>query len=306
MGPELNHPLSNKFDSRSFTWSPCGRLVTAGYRGAAEIWDPLTSEPLSNLQPTKPTYRLVCALAYSPDGRTLAALSTTSFIIWDIKTGGVAKEIECGAEVRHGDTTEVPLVWSLDGQAIAIRATTPDNLGSAVHVYNIASGAVQSHVPLQPLAILHLWAHGESFRIVTTKWDQQTRRGTIDVSEVGSVLTKIESFHIGLEVDGRIDCFSPTAYRIVVLNHGQCQIFDIRNRERLLEEARHSSSHCFSSDGGLFAAILGGEGCVQVWKYGSGCYTAWGKFSAQGINASLQFSPDLSSIAAWFPDFLRV
>jgi len=59
----------------------------------------------------------------------------------------------------------------------------------------------------------HLWAHNKSFRVMTEGWANQTR--TIDISEVGSVLTKIESFHTGsLGRDQRIDSFSLTTYRI--------------------------------------------------------------------------------------------
>jgi WD40 repeat protein len=88
-------------------WSPCGQFVAVQTEKAVEIRDPLSFELLSTLQPTEPTSQLMGALAYSPDGHSLASLSNTSLIIWDIQTGGVAKEIPCDK------TSGGSVVWSL-------------------------------------------------------------------------------------------------------------------------------------------------------------------------------------------------
>ena len=86
----------------SSTWSPCGRFIAARTRETVEIRDPLSSELLSTLP--KSDVHHTGGLAYSPDGRSLASLSDTSLTIWDIQTGGVARE------VGHGDTNNVSLV----------------------------------------------------------------------------------------------------------------------------------------------------------------------------------------------------
>ena len=269
-----------------------------------EIRDPLTYELLSTLRPTEHVYQPTCALAYSPDGHTLAGFSATSLIIWDTQTGGVIKEVECGAEGKHVATgAKVLLVWSSDGRAIAtLVPVMGGTLSHTVRVYDVNSGA-QLHSVTHPFAIPHLWAHNESFRIMTTEWDRQTGRQAIDISEVGSVLTKIESFSLGPQ-EVQIGSFSPTTYRISVSVHGQLRIFDIQSRECLLEQPGHPSFNCFSSDGTFFA--IPWVDCIQIWKYGSGHYAAWGKFPTQRISASLRFSPDLSSIAGRFSDLLRV
>ena len=330
------------FDFGSYTWSPCGQFLAVNSRTATEIRDPLTSEllstlrrptetrdpPTSELPPTLQTKFMVTSisqltelndqvaysLAYSQDGRSLAAIVATSLIIWDIQTGGVAKEVECGALKKYR------LVWSSDGRAIGIIQEAAHS-GYSVRVYDVVSGAAQFHHALQSNDAPHLWAHNESFRIMTTGLVGQT--WTTDFFEVGSVLTKIESFRAGLlgsEVNAlrarpsgsrvnkvRIRTFSPTTYRIAVVVDGQLNIIDVRNWKcLLLKPWDRSESCCFSSDGSLFAATSYREDCVQIWKYGSGQYTAWGKFPTRRIDGSLQFSPDLSSIAGWFPDFLRV
>ena len=286
---------------RSLAWSPCGQFLAINSQRATEILDPLTSELLSTLRPTEPAYQLFGTPAYSPDGHSLAALSANSFIIWDIQTGGVAKEVECGA------LTELPLVWSLDGRAIGIIHEV-DHPDYSVRVYNVDSGAAQFHHALHSNDAPHLWAHNKSFRIITTGWVGHT--WTINFFEVGSALTKIESFRarlLGSGVSIKIESFSPTTYRIAVVVDGQLNIFDIRNWECLLSNQGGGSNFCcFSSDGSLFAAAFNWGKRVQIWKYGSSQYTTWGEFPTRRGDGSLQFSPDFSSIAGWFSDFLRV
>jgi WD40 repeat protein len=102
--------ISQKDRYNSCTWSPCGQFFATQAQQVVEIWDPLTFELLSTL--TTPDAHLIGGPAYSPDGLSLASLSNTSLIIWDIQTGGVAKEI------RHDTTRHASLVWSLDGGTI--------------------------------------------------------------------------------------------------------------------------------------------------------------------------------------------
>ena len=291
---------------KPFTWSPCGQVFAAGYQEAVEIRDPLTSELLSTLRPTEPVNQPIHALAYSPDGRSIAASLATSLIIWDIQTGGVAKEVDCSATVELGPRPGALLVWSLDGRAIAICTMSlgwSDPPEYPLWVYDIDTGATESHGSIQSHHVPQLWAHNGSFRIMTTRWDEWAL--TVDISEAGLILTKIESFRVE-SVKGYVELktFSPTTYRIADAGDGQLRIVDIRNRECLLQQSVHSNSHCFSSDGSLFAAISGSS--LQIWKYGSGRYTAWGTFPTQSLGAFLWFSPDLSSIAGWFSDILRV
>lgn len=272
------------------TWSQCGQFVATGYLGVVEIRDPLISELLSTLLSPSP----IRALAYSPDGRSLATLSFNSLIIWDIQTGGAAKEVECvGTEMS-------PLVWSLDGRAIA---TT---LRGAVQVYDVDLGTIKSLGTFQSSDKPCLWAHDKAFRVMTTGWDGEAR--TVDIFEAGSVLTKIESFRVGSP--GQYDpilSFSPATYRISMdLSRDRLCILDIRNSKSLLEADRGFSSHSFSSDGSLFAGSI--QSSVWIWKYDSGRYTLWRTLSVQSVEppSHLQFSPASSSIMGLFPGVLQV
>ena len=63
-------------------------------------------------------------------------------------------------------------------------------------------------------------------------------------------------------------------------------------------------SHCFSSDGSLFAASRWNG--VHIWKYASGCYTLCGELESSDNFHCLRFSPTSLSILGHSYPVLRV
>ncbi|KAF9645553.1 hypothetical protein BDM02DRAFT_3120016 [Thelephora ganbajun] len=291
--------IPSKNDHLSCTWSPCGRFIVAQSREAAEIRDSLGLELVSTLKLTKPTSdEFTSLLALSTDGRSIAFLSGTSLIIWDIQTGGIAKEI------NRGNTGGGFLMWSLDGSAIGI--VQSKDWGYVVHTYDVASGTMHSFGTLESVTEPRLWACGTSFRVMTVIWAKGA--STIDIFKFGSILTKIESFDIMADYY-TIRSFSQTTYRISVSSSNLVAILDIRDSCYLLreDESFSHSSHCFSSDGCLFAAFRQRD--IQIWKHTSGCYIRWRKFSILGSTRSfgfLQFSPTSSSLLGHLDGILRL
>ena len=269
-----------------------------------EIRDSLTAELLSTLQLGGFT-PVDWVHAYSPDGRSLACPFDTAIIVWDIQTGGVAKEIQL--DERHDCT----LVWSLDGRSIC--AMTYET--STVR-FDVVSDTKQSSTIPHSKSRPHVWAHNESFRVMTWTRTDQVRDCTIDIFEVGPTLTKIESFDIGLgesdhftgrEANWEIGSFSPTTYRISVSSYsrGRLLVLDIRNSERLLDETQRFYSDSFSPDGGFFAASQ--DHTVQIWKYDGSSYAAWRKLPTPDNNMdSLIFSPTSSSVFGAFEGISKV
>ena len=279
-------------------WSPCGRFVAAHTGAAAEIRDQLTLELITTLQPTEMVRYLTGPLAYSPDGRSIACTSNAAIIIWDIQTGGVAGEIGCG-------TRTISLVWSSDGQTLCIIGLK-GQVTFVVHTYDVSSGTTLSSSIFESRHNPHLWTHGGFFRVMTT-----VRHGyyndTIDIFEVGSALTKIRSFVFPPSKHSKaiVQSFSPATNHISISDDHELHILDIQNLERLLDaDIDNSDSHCFSSDGSLFAVSQ--RGGVRVWTYASGCYTLLGEFRCPGLLSSLRFSPTLSSILGHSRNILRV
>ena len=285
--------ISSKYKSESFTWSPCGQFIATCVGAAVEIRDALSSELVSSF--TKPDALCEHGLAYSPDGQSLAYLSNT-LIIWDTQTGGPVEEIQCGT------STDGSVAWSLDGRMIGITK------GSTIHVYDIALNSTWTPGTLQSSSKLHLWPHGKTFQILVTGLEGTVF--TLTIFEVGLGLTKIESFHIkSWRWCSEIASFSPATYRISILGFNRFHILDIQNSGHLLEEKGNFKSHCFSSDGSLFAASLD-ESVVHVWKYNSGHYTNWRVFSTQSRKIynsfPLQLSPTSPSILGRFKGILQV
>ena len=286
----------------SVTWSPCGRFVAVWTEEGVKIRDALTFELLSTFQSTEPTSRLKDILAYSPDGRSLACVSSTAIIIWDIQTGGVAKGVE------RGYIPDRSLAWSLDGKMVGTMGQDLESNTSTVRRYDIASGTALSPITLRSEYKPYLWAHGVSFRVLTTA--RHSEGFTINIFEVGALLTKIESFPVRINNSwlATPKSFSPTTYRISLSNPGGVDwllIFDVRNSERLLMEMGDFESHCFSSDGSLFAACS--ENRIHIWKHATGRYTPWREFPfPNSLNRLLQFSPTSSSILVCCSGFLRV
>ena len=324
----------------SYTWSPCGQFIAthAGrYGDLVEIRDGLTLGLLSTLNapdgcliggptspsnehspaslaeislssPTTPSNYLADAPSYltggptySPDGRSLASLSYTSLIVWDVQTGGVTKQIE------HSPGRDVSLVWSLDGGMVGSIFHDEDSDIWTVHICDIASGTTLSSTILPSTDKPHLWAHGTSFQVMIT--GRNSQGPTIDIFEVCSVLTKLESFQLDVwDIDHQdsssfyqIWSFSPTTYHISISMVNSFAIFDIRSSECLLEQNGSISTDSFSPNGSLFAACFNS---LRIWKHTPGCYTLWRAFPLQGsyyyTTHPLHFSPSLSSVLGGF------
>ncbi|KAF9652211.1 hypothetical protein BDM02DRAFT_3161863 [Thelephora ganbajun] len=286
----------------SCTWSPCSQFIAAQSRGAVEIRDSLSLELLSTLKFTEPTSDgCENPLAYSTDGRSIASLSDSSLVTWDIQTGGPVNEI------YHDCADSTSLVWSLDGSTIDIVERESQWTDTyVVYAYNVASGAAHSPGKLKSTEEPHLWAYSTSFRIMTT---EHTSRGcTINIFEVGSNLTRIESFYIGSWGEHRrIKSFSQTTHRISSSVSSNLIILDIQDSRCLLEERGGFDSDCFSSNGSLFAASW--EWDIQVWKYTSDRYVKWRKFSIRDFTFGLdflRFSPTSSSLLGHVSGILKL
>ena len=297
--------------SFSVAWSLCGQFIARLTEDIVEIWDPLTFQLLSTLQPTEPTSQLVGLPAYSPDGHSLACTSDAAIIIWDIQTGGVAKEIQHilspefpPEQLFCGWLDEVPLVWSSDARLIGTILSDQGAHMWFILRYDVTSGTALPPIMLQSEDKPWLWAHNESFWVMTTVWGE--RACTINISEVGCSLAKIKSFSIQLEDNNyRIKSFSPAVYRISILGHHQLCILDIQKSGSLLDKEGDFHSHSFSSDGGHFAASL--KGYIHIWKYKNSHYIPWRKFPSRALACSeLLFSPTSPLILGIFEETLKL
>ena len=269
-----------------------------------EIRDTATFGLLFTLQPVEPTSQLTGALAYSPDGRSIACTSSPAIIIWDIQTGGVSNIIQCD------ESHDVPPVWSLDGKMISTMVWGEWSTCelTVVRGYDVISGTQLPPVVLKSTDKPHLWAHDESFRVMVTV--RSVEICVVDIFKRGPAQTKAKSFIILWgEHEHRIEAFSPTTHRISVsINQDLCclRVLDVRNSKCLLDRREDFTTHCFSPDGSLFAASTSNS--IYVWRYNSDYYTTWRKLPSLESSSSrlLLFSPTSSSILGHFADTRRL
>ena len=276
----------------SCTWSPCGRFIAAQTYKAMEIRDSHTLELLSTLAGSSD--ELLGGLAYSPDGHSLACLSATGLIIWDIQTGGIAKR------TRNNHASSATLLWSSDGMTIAIMRFQRDQGQEptyAVCMYDVSLGTMQFPSTVQSICKPYLWADDTSFWIMAAVDDDKAF--TINIFKAGSALTKVESFPIQIQGGANIISFSPTTYHLSLSDGSHFAILDIQNSKYLLREQGNFCKSCFSPTGCLFTLCSFDTHDLRIWANNFGHYSCIGQFMCQvpGIGLpSLLFSPKSSSI----------
>ena len=282
----------SRFYPESVTWSPCGQFIAIHEAEAVEIRNGLTLELVSTLRPAIRDARLPAPLSYHPDGHSLACVTNTGIIIWDIQTGGVVKEIPWNTEGCS------ELAWLSDGQVVGFL------FNQTVLMYNVASSTTLPSIPLKSHCCF-FWAHNGSFWVMKKIGDSGSR---VSIHEVWPTSTGIESFSI-MDGAGHLSfkSFSPATYRISGIDsekRPQLFIWDLRRSGRLLAEKGQFISCSFSPDGGYFAAFK--LGVIHIWNYSGTHYIPWQQLSSPAYCLSTSFSPTLSSIVVCQQDCFRL
>jgi WD40 repeat protein len=165
-------------------WSRDGKRIAAGSGSDVRLWDAATGK-VAQVLPGKPDAReSVTAIAFSPDGRTLAAAVGLPLIrLWDLPTRKAVREIDAG------DPPVRSISFSPDGKTLmAVLAMYEDgqprfwDVVTGAEVKKQLGGSGQSFVGMAPGWEAALWAEprGTSVSLPPTGPDASPRRITFD------------------------------------------------------------------------------------------------------------------------------
>jgi hypothetical protein len=123
---QLLRQILQKLEAQS---SPSARTVAAGTvrAGTVRLWDVVGGKELRAMTAATAAKKGVAAVAFSPDGKTLAVGDGTAVQLLDAATGKAVRKVA-------GMTEVVSVAFSPDGRLIAVGA------GNAVRLFDVASG----------------------------------------------------------------------------------------------------------------------------------------------------------------------
>ena len=302
-----DQPATIRDDWYTYAWSPCGQFFSRLLTDCVEVREALTLEKHSELHPIVPNDLCNGALAYSPDGCSLAGYFGHVITIWDIQTGGVVKEIE------PRGTSHLPesLVWSLDETTIS--TISKDEEAWVVSTYDVASEAEISTSMLLSRSPPCIWPHNNTVQAMTILVNENNQ-AIINILKAHPIPTNelIESFPTKLKFNNAPQIsFSPSTYRISVTDRCSIFVFNIWNPTVMLQKKGRFHGSWFSPDGMFLAASR--NGVIHVWKYTpeQARYIQWGEFPSLDEEEypkrqMCEFSPHSSSMLVFRGNYLEL
>jgi WD40 repeat protein len=266
-------------------FSPDGRLIAVGLKEQGiGLWD--ATDLTRAGAPLLETGGEVNALAFSPDGETLAAVADYGVAtIWDVPS----------RSLRHGPfpvaSYAIGVSLSADGRMLA---TAGDG---GVTLWDVATGAELGHIgdgstgdvafsPTEPLVAFVREGFLREGQEIAEIWDA-TRRSRIATLQIAA---RDQEYFLGWAI-----AFSPDGRMLATPGiDGSVQLWDVRSGKlvRRLEQNVGTAvlSLEFSPDGETLA-ISGGEPFASLWDVATGTQIG-SRLTAGSRGAMLDLSPD--------------
>lgn len=166
--PKDSDPLSAAEISLIKRWVLTGARIDNGVKADAKLIEIMPR----SVQPAAPaSYRApmpVTALAFSPDGKTLASSGYHEVQIWSVEKPELLRRISNVAERVYN------IEFSPDGKLIAVAAGTPGQLGE-IKVFNAADGALAADLLISSEVQLGLAFNSDGTLLATCGADHKVR-----------------------------------------------------------------------------------------------------------------------------------
>lgn len=283
--PLVVHP------ARAVALAPDGALVAAAWGNEIHLYDAKAGAHRRSLvnvllagtepQPVRVAHRSVVeALAFSPDGKTLASGAFQEVTLWDLATGLPARRLTGFAH------RIAALAYSPNGRYLAVAGGAPAEEGE-VKLLDATDGRVVTDLKgAHSDTVLGLAFSPDSARLATGSADR-----TVKVSELpgGKLLRKFEG-HTGYVQD-----VAWSRDGKVIASAGadpSVKLWDFGRGEQLQTLSGHAAPVArvsFLGDGPLIASAAG-DGTVRIWNTETGKPVRM--ISAGGYLSALAASPD--------------
>ena len=271
--------------------SPDGTLIAAGtvylqfpnLTGRILLWDVVTQTRIATFQANM---NGVVALAFSPDGKTLASGSRDGKVkIWDVETG------ESRSLAGHADSEVLTIAYSPDGTKIASLGEYDDN---TIKLWDAATG---NHIrTMRSHSIRSIVFSPDGTQIASGEGPHRQALGRINLWDVGTG-GKIATLS-GPSSDVWSVAFSPDGTQIVSgWVDNTITLWDVSSRTAIATlEHTHFSTVASSPDHTTFASTSKGKK-IKLWNVATGRNT----HTLEGHTDRVQyltFSPDGATLAS--------
>lgn len=255
--PKDADPLSKEEIAIIKKWVATGAKLDAGKDANARLIAIMPKRP----QPEPPeTYRVpipVTALAFSPDGKSLASSGYHEVLLWNPDDGKLVHRITNVAERVYD------LDFSTDGKTLAVAAGTPAQIGE-LKLFNVADGKLLGDFGISDDAFFAVAWSPDGKRLASAGADRVIRVFDIASGEEQLTIEDHADWVMGLT-------FSPDGKKLASASRDKTsKVFDATNGDSLVTFNGHGNavySVGFTPDGKQ-VITSGADKQVRLWNVG--------------------------------------